>query len=194
MTKLIMKLKMRKYILPLLLAGNFISAQVSIGKQGLSGGSSILEFSGMTQTFAPEDMETGNVRGIILPAVAASPAFTPVNPSTDHPQNGTFLFDRQTSKVRMFENGSWTDMTDAGTSSATVPVNGTETGNGVIIGAASSNSKGALVLESATKAMILPYIKNPHLTVKSPYPGMMCFDTVSKSVAVFDGNKWSYWK
>jgi hypothetical protein len=194
MTKLIMKLKMRKYILPLLLAGNFISAQVSIGKQGLSGGSSILEFSGMTQTFAPEDMETGNVRGIILPAVAASPAFTPVNLSTDHPQNGTFLFDRQTSKVRMFENGSWTDMTDAGTSSATVPVNGTETGNGVIIGAASSNSKGALVLESATKAMILPYIKNPHLTVKSPYPGMMCFDTVSKSVAVFDGNKWSYWK
>ncbi|WP_146943781.1 hypothetical protein [Chryseobacterium hagamense] len=188
-----MKLK-TKYILPLLLAGNFINAQVSIGKQGLSGGSSILEFAGMTQTFAPEDMETSNIRGIILPSVVASPVFTPVNPSTNHPQNGTFLLDRQTSKVRMFENGNWIDMTDSGNVSSLIPVAGTETGNGVIVGAASSSSKGVLVLESATKAMILPHIKNPHLTVKSPYPGMMCFDTVSKSVAVFDGNKWSYWK
>lgn len=194
MTKIFMKLMIRKYILPFLLAGNFAGAQVAIGKTGLSGGSSILEFSGMTQTFAPEDTETGNLKGIILPAVAVSPAFVPVNPSTNHPQNGTFLFDRQTAKVRMFENGNWMDMTDPGTSSATIPVTGTETGNGVIIGAASSSAKGALVLESANKAIILPHIKNPHLTVKSPYPGMICFDTVSKSVAVFDGNKWSYWK
>lgn len=177
-----------------LLAGNLISAQVSIGKQGLSGSSSILEFSGMTQTSAPEDTETGNVKGIILPVVAVSPVFSTVNPSTNHPQNGTFLFDRQTSKVRMFENGNWTDMTDPGTSSSTIPLSGAETGNGVIIGAASSNAKGVLVLESADKAMVLPHVKNPHLTVKSPYPGMMCFDTVSKSVAVFDGNKWNYWK
>lgn len=194
MTKFFKKLKMIKYILPLLLAGNLINAQVSIGKQVLSGGSALLEFSGMTQTFAPEDTETGNIRGIMLPAVAVSPAFTPVTPSTDHPQNGTFLFDRQASKVRMFENGNWMDLTDPGTSSALIPVTGSETGSGVIIGAASSSAKGALVLESVNKAMILPHIKNPHLAVKSPYPGMMCFDTVSKSVAVFDGNKWSYWK
>ncbi|WP_394660239.1 hypothetical protein [uncultured Chryseobacterium sp.] len=185
---------MRKYILSLVLVGNLVNAQVSIGKQVLSGSSSILEFSGMTQTGAVNDAETANIKGLILPAVASSPVFTAVNPSTNHPQNGTFVFDNQVSKVRMFENGTWLDMTDPGNSSATVPVAGIETGNGVIIGASSSSAKGALVLESSNKAMILPQIKNPHLTVKSPYPGMMCFDTVSNSVAVFDGNKWSYWK
>ena len=34
----------------------------------------------------------------------------------------------------------------------------------------------------------------PHLNVKSPYPGMMCFDTVSNTLAVFDGENWNYWK
>ncbi len=194
MIKKIKKLIMRKYILSFLLVGNLVSAQVSIGKQLLSGSSSILEFSGMTQTIAPEDTETNNTKGIILPAVTVSPVFTPVTPSTNHPQNGTFLFDKLASAVRMFENGTWLDMTDAGNSAAAIPVAGTETGNGVIIGSSSSSAKGALVLESSNKAMILPQIKNPHLTVKSPYPGMMCFDTVSKSIAVFDGSKWSYWK
>jgi len=194
MTKIFMELMMKKFILSFLLAGNLVMAQVSIGKQSLSGSSSILEFAGMTQTLAPNDVETSNMKGIILPAVAISPVFTSVTPATNHPQNGTFLFDKLTSTVRMFENGNWTDMTDPGTTSATIPVVGIETGNGVIIGASSSSAKGALVLESADKAMVLPHIKNPHSTVKSPYPGMMCFDTVSKSVAVFDGNKWSYWK
>ncbi len=194
MTKICMKLMIKKYTVLFLLAGSLVSAQVSIGKKSLSGSSSILEFSGMTQTFAPEDTETGNVKGIMLPAVAASPVYNSVTQSTNHPQNGTFLFDKQTAKVRMFEKGSWIDMTDSGNVSSLIPVAGTETGNGVIIGASSSNAKGALVLESANKAMILPHIKNPHLAVKSPYPGMMCFDTVSKSIAIFDGNKWSYWK
>ena len=42
--------------------------------------------------------------------------------------------------------------------------------------------------------MVLPHVTNPHLTVKSPYPGMMCYDTVKKAVAVFDGTVWNYWK
>jgi hypothetical protein len=57
-----------------------------------------------------------------------------------------------------------------------------------------SNAKGVLVLESADKAMILPKITNPHTTVKNPYPGMMCYDLTSKSLAVFDGANWNYWK
>ncbi|MDQ1161784.1 hypothetical protein QE422_002152 [Chryseobacterium sp. SORGH_AS 447] len=194
MTKTFIKSIMRKYIILFLGIGNLISAQVSIGKQSLTGSSSVLEFSGMTQTTAPDDAETANSKGLIVPAVAVSPVFTAVNPSTNHPQNGTFLFDIQTQKVRMFENGNWSDMTDTGSSSSVIPVTGTEASNGVIIGSSSSSAKGALVLESTNKAMILPHIKNPHSTVKSPYPGMMCFDTVSKSIAVFDGSKWSYWK
>lgn len=194
MTKTFIKSIMRKYIILFLGIGNLVSAQVSIGKQSLTGSSSVLEFSGMTQTTAPDDTETANSKGLIVPAVAVSTVFTAVNPSTNHPQNGTFLFDIQIQKVRMFENGNWLDMTDAGSSSSVIPVTGTEASNGVIIGASSSSAKGALVLESTNKAMILPHIKNPHSTVKSPYPGMMCFDTVSKSIAVFDGSKWSYWK
>ena len=29
--------------------------------------------------------------------------------------------------------------------------------------------------------------------VFSPYPGMMCYDMASKTVAIFDGTQWSYW-
>lgn len=48
--------------------------------------------------------------------------------------------------------------------------------------------------ESTDKAMILPRIKAPHLNVKSPYPGMMCYDTETQSVALFDGRFWNYWR
>lgn len=185
---------MKKYSILILLAGSLIKAQIAVGKQALSGSSVILEFSGMTQTALPDDTDTGNIKGLILPVVAASPVYAQITPSTDHPQNGTFLFDKQNLKVRMFENGGWIDMSDAGNGGKIISNAGTETGNGVIIGATTSNAKGALVLESSDKALILPHIKNPHTAVKSPYPGMMCFDTVSKSVAVFDGNKWNYWK
>ncbi|WP_353117470.1 hypothetical protein [Myroides odoratus] len=53
---------------------------------------------------------------------------------------------------------------------------------------------GIVVLEGSTKALVLPKIMNPHLTVKSPYPGMMCYDSNRKALAVFDGVLWNYWK
>ncbi len=65
---------------------------------------------------------------------------------------------------------------------------------GVVIGGPASTADGVLVLESANKAMILPRINTPHLNVKNPYPGMMCYDTASKTLAVFDGSVWNYWK
>ena len=114
----------------------------------------------------------------------------------DANNNGTFLFDRNLKMVRMFENGSWVNLSDAvGNDIPSTMVNASnEVGKGVIIGAQSSSAKGVLVLESTNKAMILPHIKNPHTTVKSPYPGMMCYDTVSNSLAVYDGTRWNYWK
>lgn len=62
------------------------------------------------------------------------------------------------------------------------------------MGAKESAADGVLVLESTNRALVLPHVTNPHLTVKSPYPGMMCYDTVKKAVAVFDGTVWNYWK
>lgn len=165
--------------------------QVSIGgNESVKGNSTILDFAGGTATESSADQATTNEKGIILPAVGSSPTTLDAN------NNGTFLFDRNLKMVRMFENGSWVNLSDAvGNDIPSAMVNASnEVGKGVIIGAQSSNAKGVLVLESTDKAMILPHIKNPHTTVKSPYPGMMCYDTVSNSLAVYDGTRWNYWK
>jgi len=62
------------------------------------------------------------------------------------------------------------------------------------VGSDTTTAPGVLVMESSNKALILPKVATPHLNVKNPYPGMICYDTVSKTMAVFDGLKWSYWK
>lgn len=158
------------------------NAQVAIGKTELSGIGSLMEFAGNTAT-----NDTSNTKGIILPAV--NTVLSPANS-----QNGTFIFDKQSSKTKFYENGTWKDMSDEGSVAALVPASGNEVGNGVIIGSASSAAKGVLIFESSNKALVLPHIKNPHESVLSPYPGMICYDTVSNSIAVFDGLNWSYWK
>jgi hypothetical protein len=185
---------MKQYILFLLLAGNCINAQVAIGKTNIVSVNSILEFGGETTTDAPSNAETTNFRGIVLPSVSSSPTFTAISPLTNNPQNGTFLFDKQIMKVRMFENGNWIDMTDTGTVSGIIPSSGTATGEGVILGSSTSSASGVLILESSNKALVLPHIKDPATKVKNPHQGMLCYDTMSNSIAIFDGVNWSYWK
>lgn len=161
---------------------SFAAAQVSIGgKQSVEGTTTVLDFN-TTPT---------STNGIILPAVDN---VTNALAATTTNNNGTFLFDKSDKKVKMYEKNSWVALSDMGDSSKIMANTSAESGNGVIIGASSTTAKGVLVLESANKAMILPKIANPHTTVKSPYPGMICYDTVSKSLAVFDGQLWSYWK
>lgn len=155
---------------------NLSIAQVAIGKQAVDGVSTVLDFNNVS----------GNTKGLILPATSGLPTGTLVN--------GTFVFDVTDNKVKMYENDTWKPLSDAGNSSAIVANNSTEQGNGVVIGASSSTADGVLVLESSDKAMILPQIATPHVNVKSPYPGMMCYDTTSKTLAIFDGSVWNYWK
>lgn len=181
---------MKKYIATtfILFAVFTANAQVSIGgNQTVNGNSTLLDFAGQTATSNPADQETANFRGIILSATDNSPALTSAN-------NGTFLFDKATKKVRMYEGNIWVNLTDEGSTENFVTNTSAEVGNGTIIGANTSSATGVLTLESSNKAVILPHIKNPHITVKGPYAGMMCYDTVSNSVAVFDGTNWSYWK
>lgn len=162
----------------------YFSAQVSIGgKQSVEGTHTILDFNSTAS----------NTNGIILPAVtdiSNALAISPVN------NNGTFLYDKGTGKVRMYENNTWVDLTDLGDQSAVIPnlSDDSSQNQGVIIGSETSDAKGVLVLESSDKALILPRISSPHLTVKSPYPGMLCYDTVGLALAIFDGKVWSYWK
>ncbi len=173
---------MKKYIISslVLLAVVPTNAQVAIGKVNINGNSTLLDFYDNTDNF----------RGIILPALEVQPSsFTPAN-------NGTFLFDKSDKKIKMYENNVWKSLSETGDDSGISNNTTTESENnqGVIIGSDTSAAKGILVLESAGKAMILPKVANPHLTVKSPYPGMICYDTVSKTLAVFDGKVWNYWK
>ncbi|MGU3376559.1 hypothetical protein [Chryseobacterium sp. M5A1_1a] len=154
-----------------------VSAQVAIAKENVDGNNTILDFNS-TPT---------NTLGLILPAVDTLPALTASN-------NGTFLFDKTDKMVKMYEKNGWVLLSDAGNTNAIISNSSPEIGRDVIIGAPSSSAKGILVLESNNKALILPKISNPHISVKSPYPGMLCYDTVSKSLAVFDGINWNYWK
>lgn len=168
------------------------SAQVSIGgKQSVEGTTTILDFN--SDTDGKKSDGTENSLGIILPAVENTTNTLAADTSQN---NGTFLFDSSDKKVKMYENETWVALSEAGDNTQ-ITVNNTKESSkdqGAIIGSPSSSAKGVLVLESADKAMILPRIANPHTTVKSPYPGMMCYDTVSKTLAVFNGSVWSYWK
>ncbi|MGS4346975.1 hypothetical protein ACKUSY_15595 [Myroides odoratus] len=162
-----------------------LTAQSTIGVHSIPNASVILDF--------PE----GTTRGIILPAVQELPAV---------PEHGTFLYDWQTSTVKMFENNTWVALSKNGDSSNLVPYTGTvSTERQTIIGSYTTKVyngnhfeegpvSGALVLEGATKALVLPKIAHTAETVKSPYPGMMCYDTTRKALAVFDGVQWYYWK
>ncbi|PIF46616.1 hypothetical protein CLU96_3654 [Chryseobacterium sp. 52] len=153
-----------------------LSAQIAIEKQTIDGNSTILDFNSTS----------ANTKGLILPAIQGLPA--------GNPANGTFIFDRSDDKVKVYENNTWKALSDTGNSSAILVNTSDETGNGVVIGVQPGNADGVFVLEAPDKAMILPKIVSPHLNVKNPYPGMICYDTASKTLAVFDGTVWNYWK
>ncbi|WP_051887363.1 hypothetical protein [Chryseobacterium piperi] len=96
----------------------------------------------------------------------------------------------------MNTGSAWVPLSDAGNVSNVSFNTSSESpgNNNVIMGATTSSAPGVLVLESTNKALILPKVASPDVNVKNPYPGMMCYDTSSKTIAVFDGLKWSFWK
>ncbi|MCW1148817.1 hypothetical protein [Flavobacterium lacisediminis] len=132
------------------------------------------------------DFPTGQNKGIVLPMVEVLPTGVAAS-------NGTFLIDKTDGRVKVRQNGIWLNLT--GTSSlSSYSVNpSADTFDGVIIGATSSSASGVLVLESTNKALMLPKVVSPHINIKSPYPGLMCYDTTKNAIAVFNGTAWYYW-
>ncbi|MQP23457.1 hypothetical protein GFJ94_00055 [Flavobacterium sp. LMO8] len=132
------------------------------------------------------DFPTGPNKGIVLPMVEVLPTGAAAS-------NGTFLIDKTDGRVKVRQNGVWLNLT--GTSSlSSYSVNpSADSANGVIIGATSSSATGVLVLESTSKALMLPKVVSPHINIKSPYPGLMCYDTTKNAIAVFNGTAWYYW-
>lgn len=157
----------------LILFFNFFNAQIAIGKTSVDG-SGILDFYS----------EADNVKGIILPRTT----------SAEVTESGTLIFDATTKKVQYYHIDKWVNLSDEGIYTETLPSSSTEISKGVIFGASSTNAKGVLVLESTNKALILPKISDPHINVKNPEAGMICYDTKSNTLAVFNGKEWSYWK
>ncbi|QLL58601.1 hypothetical protein FH779_11080 [Empedobacter falsenii] len=152
-----------------------VNAQMIIAEEG-NYPTSVITESTLLQ------FEDNNSKGIILPANDSAP---------QNPSNGTFVFDMSDIKVKMYENGQWVNLTDRG--NYPYGYNDYDIGEGVIIGAETSTADGVLVLESPDKALVLPRVNNLSTDVVSPYPGMMCYDLASKTVAIFDGVQWSYW-
>ena len=131
------------------------------------------------------DFATGTTNGIILSAVTSLPA---------NPANGTFVVNKADLQVKMRQNNTLVNMSSPGDLSKVAQNSSPEVGNGVIIGSNTSSASGVLILEATDKALVLPRIASPQTNVRSPYPGMICYDTASKSVAVFDGKVWNFWR
>ncbi|MDQ1161807.1 hypothetical protein QE422_002175 [Chryseobacterium sp. SORGH_AS 447] len=156
----------------LFLTATALNAQVAIGKQTLTNTSVLLEFN-------------AEAKGIILPSVLSAPGAV----------GGTFVFNTADKSIQVFQNAGWTLLTDSNQGVVhSFSNSGNESGTGMIIGANISAKPGVLVMESTTKAMVLPKAANPHLNIRGAIAGTMVYDTVSSSLAVYDGAQWSYWK
>lgn len=185
---------MKKILSTILLGGiALLNAQVIIGDAvGTvpigSKASVLLEFA--------KGSGTGN-KGIVLPYVTTYPPTTP----------GTIILDATDAtkaRVRFYNNTEWKDLSgqDANVTSAlTVQTPATESTTArAIIGDVpnpipGSFPDGVLVLNSSTKAMVLPQVADVQDIIK-PSPGMMVYinKAGAKRLAVFNGSKWSYWK
>lgn len=180
------------YLLLVVILSTVSYGQMTLGKideKDISE-SAILDFE--VTTIDSDGKSTPNTKGIILPSVTSLP-------SENSNNNGMFVFDETNSTVKMMENGKWRNLSDKGNSlnlykGGIVENKSEEIGKGIVIGSDATNAEAILALEATDKALRLPRIANPHTTVKSPYPGMMCFDTVSQTLAVFDGESWNFWK
>lgn len=147
-------------------------SQVGIGIENVRG-ANLLDFGKNT------------VNGIVLP----------YNFTTENAVEGTLRVEANTAKIQYFNNETWVDLTDAGLINTDLN-SGSESDStqGVIIADKETNTPGVLVLESESKGMVLPQIDNPHLTIVNPPTGMICYDPINKTIAMFNGVNWFFYK
>jgi hypothetical protein len=153
-------------------------AQVAVGKQSVDG-AAILDF-------APNA-----TNGIILPVVRTLPTGAGAS-------DGTLLINAvnlSAAKAQARVNGAWIDISDEVRNLSSLSLNtSAEQGTVAIMGASTSSASGVLVLEATNKALVLPKVANAETEIKSPVAGTMVYDMWSKSLAIFDGVKWNFWK
>ncbi|WP_143884912.1 hypothetical protein [Chryseobacterium binzhouense] len=141
------------------------------------------------QSVLLEFADTNN-KGIIMPYVRTLPA---------NPAPGTILLDASvpTSAAMKFYDGTeWKALSgkaDVTSSLTDQPTITEEPNSKAIIGNNTSSADGVLVLESTTKAMILPIVTDVQ-NIVDPSPGMIVYvKGTQKYLAAYDGNKWAFW-
>jgi len=163
--------------IPLIVVG-----QAGIKRQNLSSESVLLEFA-------------GGPGGIVLPWVNSAAAVI-------SPVPGTFIYDVTDKHVKFYSGASsatWIDLSGSASGGISAQVEGiqgslTETsGDKTVIGSTTSTADGVWVLESETKAMVLPIVSNPETTIVSPVPGIIVYDPDRKLLCTFNGEVWSFW-
>lgn len=159
---------------------NSFGQQVIIGsKQQFISSSSILEF--------PDN----DTRGIVLPKVSSTLVV--------NPENGTLILDTVDKKVKYYKgDGAWEDLSvnngdvlDLSKQDALKEIKDAGT---IISNDITENINGVLVLDSTSKALVLPRVENPHLNIISPPAGTIVFDTKSKMLCIFNGKEWAFWE
>lgn len=159
---------------------------MAIGKASVSSGAVSLEF--------------GNAdKGMVLPWVNSAA-------SVSGAVNGTLIYDTSDHKVKLLSSTGWKDLSVDTLGTTVDPITNIDgitlqspftenTGAKVEIGSGTPTStSGILVLKDTNKAMILPKVASPHLTIINPAPGLIVYDITAKQLAVFNGNVWTFWK
>lgn len=176
---------MKKFliILVLIFVQNTVSAQVIFGDAvgtAANKTSVLMEFP-----------NTGN-KGFILPYVTNKSAIT---------TPGSMILDASVptaAKVKYYNGTSWIDLSVQPanvTSYLGVQPPAQEQANAkVVLGSATSTADGVLVLESATKAMVLP-IASSYKNIINPAPGTVTLLTngTLRILAVYNGTQWSFY-
>ncbi len=141
------------------------------------------------------EFEVGKNKGLILPYVRTKPT---------NPAPGTLILNATTptaANVEYWDGTTWislgsnkaSDKGDVTTALAKQPLTSEDIKGRAIIGATDSAADGVLVLESNTKAMVLPTVDDV-TKIPSPAPGMMVYinKTGAKRLAFYNGNTWSF--
>lgn len=155
-----------------------INAQVGVETQIIRG-DGIMDF--------PENA----IKGILLPRVTNTASI-----SSNGTVGGAIAFNMFKNRVEYYnpDRSSWLGLSEATTIAVSPHSFNNVAEEGVIIsdGTGSTPPAGVLVLESSSKAIILPQVADVTL-LPSPQAGTICYDMASKSLAVYNGNEWSFW-
>ena len=180
---------MKKYIATIALGifANLSFAQMTIGD---------VTKASANQSSVLLDFEKNAGRGLLLPTISDLSKVT----ST---VNGTFILDATNAtaaRIKLREKGVWRDLslTDGNATATKLPATSVDnvTAKAVLGTDDATAPDGVLVLNSTTKAMVLPIVDNTDKII-NPAPGMMVYvknTTIDKStLAVFNGTSWAFW-